>query len=145
MKRATVLFWLTVALGFAVSPLVAIGAETAKGTPLASAIGQWIGHLFEPGYNEFLLALITALPFLAVAVFTLFHLTGEQIPRGRWEGVSGALCAGAAVCLWGLIAIRMSRSSTAAIGYLFLPVEVLSAMPIGYIAGRLVAKLRPAP
>ena len=145
MKRATVLFWLTVALGFAVSPLVAIGVETAKGTPLASATGEWIGHLFEPGYNEFLLALITALPFLAAAVFTLFHLTGEQIPRGRWAGVSGALCAGAAVCLWGLIAIRMSRSSTAAIGYLFLPVGVLFVMPLGYIAGRLIAKLRPAP
>jgi hypothetical protein len=145
MKRATVLFWLTVAVGFAVSPLVAIGTETAKGTPLASATGQWIGRLFEPGYNEFLLVLITALPFLAAAVFTLFHLTGEQIPRGRWVGVIGALCAGGAVCLWGLIAIRMSRSSTAAIGYLFLPVEVLFAMPVGYVAGRLIAKLRPAP
>jgi hypothetical protein len=145
MKRVIVVFWLTVALGFAVSPLAAIGAEIAKGTPFASAAAEWIGHLFEPGYNEFLLSLITAVPFLAVAVFSLFHLTGEQIPPGRWAGVNGALCAGAAVCLWRLIAIRMSRSSTAAIGYLFLPVEVLFVLPFGYVTGRLIAKLRPAP
>jgi hypothetical protein len=144
MKRVTILFWLTVALGFVVSPIVAIGAETAKGTPFASAVSQWVGHLFEPGYNEFLLALIAAAPFLAAAVFGLFHLSGERIARGRWAGVAGALCAGAALTLWGLIAIRMSRSSTAAIGYLFLPFEVLFAMPIGYVAGRLIARLRSA-
>jgi len=144
MKRVIILFWLTIALGFVVSPIVAIGAETAKGTPLATALSQWIGHLFEPGYNEFLLALITALPFLVAAVFFLFHLHAEEIPRGRWAGVAGALCAGSAMSLWGLVAIRMSRSSTAAIGYIFLPVEVLFVMPAGYIIGRLIAKLRSA-
>ena len=144
MKPATILFRLTIAFGLGVSPIVAIGAETAKGTWFPSAVTQWIGHLFEPGYNEFLLTLITALPFLLAAVFIRFHLGGEQIPRGRWAGVVGALSASAALSLWGLIAIRMSRSSTAAIGYLFLPFYVLFAMPIGYVAGRLIAKLRSA-
>jgi hypothetical protein len=145
MKRVIILFWLTSAWGFVVLPVVAIGAETAKGTPFPSALSQWIRHLFAPGYNEFLLALITALPFLVAAVFILFHLAAEQIPPGRWSGVAGALCAGAAVSLWGQIAIRMSRSSTAAIGYIFLPFEVLLVMLIGYIAGRLIAKLRSVP
>ena len=142
MKRVTILFWLTIAFGFAVAPIVAIEVETAKGARFASAVSHWIGHLFEPGYNEFLLALMAALPFLVAAVFIRFHLGGEQIPRGRWAGVVGALGTGAALSLWGLIGIRMSRSSTAAIGYIFLPIEVLFVMPIGYIAGRLIAKLR---
>jgi hypothetical protein len=142
MKRVTILFWLTIAFGFVVSPIIAVGTEIAKGAPFASAASQWIGHLFEPGYNEFALALIAALPFLAAAVFTLFHLSGEQTPRGRWAGVAGALCAGAALTLWGLISIRLSRSSTASIGYLFLPFEVLLIMAIGYAAGRFIAKAR---
>lgn len=144
MKRAIILFWLTIAFGFAVSPIVDIGVETAKGTPFVSAVNQLIGHLFEPGYNEFLLALITALPFVAAGVFVLFHLAAEPIPRGRLSGVAGALCAGAALSLGGLIAIRMSRSSTASIGYIFVPIEVLFVMPFGYIAGRLIRKLRSA-
>lgn len=142
MKRVVILFWLTIAFGLAVSPIVAIGAATAKGTPFASAVSQWTGHLFEPGYSEFLLALINVLPFLAAAVFLLIHLTAEQVPRRRWAGVAGALCAGAALSLWGLIAIRMSHSSTAAIGYMFLPFEVFFAMLIGYIVGRLIVKVR---
>jgi hypothetical protein len=142
MKRAVLIFWLTAAFGFAVSPVVAIGVEIAKGTPIPSAAGEWVGRLFEPGFNEFLLALITALPFLAAAVFLLFHLSANEFPRGRVVGAAGMLCAGAGLVIWGLIAIRMSRSSTASIGYLFLPVEVVFAMLIGYGAGRGVAKFR---
>jgi hypothetical protein len=41
----------------------------------------------------------------------------------------------------------MSRSSTAAVGFLFLPFELLIAMPIGYWAGRflrsVIRKRRP--
>jgi hypothetical protein len=142
MRRVIVLFWTTIAFGFAVSPLVSIGTEIAKGAPFASAVSQLMGHLFEPGYNEFLIALFTSFPFVAAAVFLMFHLAAEQIPRGRWAGIAGALGTGTALTLWALIAIRMSRSSTASIGYIFLPVAVLFIMPIGYLAGRLVAKMR---
>ena len=142
MKRVTVVFWVTIAFGFAVSPLVAIGAEIVKGTPFASAVSQFMGHLFEPGYNEFLIALFTSLPFVAAAVFLMFHLAAEPSPLGRWAGVAGALCTGTVLTLWGHIAIRMSRSSTASIGYIFLPFEVLLVMPIGYLTGRLLVKLK---
>src|SRR4029077_7761331 len=122
-----ILFWSTIAFGFAVSPMVAVGVDIAKGASFASAGRQWLGRLFGRGYNEFLLALITALPFIAAGVFVLFHLAAEQTPRGRWAGVAGALCTGGVLTLWGLIAIRMSRSS-ASIGYIFLPFEVLFVM-----------------
>jgi hypothetical protein len=142
VKRVILLFWLTIGFGFAVSPVVAIGASAAKGASIASAISEWRGNLFEPGFNEYLLTLIVAAPFLAAAIFLLFHLSGEEVQRNRLAGVAGSLCTGAALVLWGLIAIRTSGSSTAAIGYLFLPFEVLVAMLIGYIGGRLAAKLR---
>ena len=144
MKRVIVLFWLTIGFGFAVSPIVAIGASAARGASIASAIREWKGHLFEPGFNEYLLTLMVAAPFLAAAIFLLFHLSGGEVQRNRLAGVAGSLSAGAALMLWGLIAIRTSGSSTAAIGYLFLPFEVLLAMLIGYLGGRLVAKLRTA-
>ena len=145
MKRVVILFWLTVALGLVLSPAVAIGTSVARGIALKSATLQWIVHLFEPGFNEFLLTLFVAAPFAALAVFLLFHLTAENVPlpQGRLAGVVGSLCAGVALTLSGLIEIRVSRSSTASIGYIFLPFEVLLIMLIGYGAGRRVAKLRP--
>jgi hypothetical protein len=143
VKRVTIFFWLTIACGCAVSPIVAIGTEAAKGTPFPAAVSEWIGRLFKPGYNEFLLTMIIALPFVAAGVLFLFHLAAERVPRGRWAGAGGALCAGAALSVWGLTAIRMSRSSTAAIGFLALPFEVAVAMLMGYLAGRLVDKLLP--
>lgn len=142
MKRVTAVFWTTIAFGFAVSPLVAIGVETAKGTPFASAVSEVMGHLFEPGYNEFLIALFTGLPFIAAAVFLMFHLAAEHTPHARWAGIATALCTGTALTLWGHIAIRMSRSPTAAIGYIFLPFEVLLVMSIGYLTGRLLVNGR---
>jgi len=142
MKRVVILFWLTVVLGFVVSPIAVIGVGTAKGVSLAVAAAEWIGNLFRPGYYELPIALLAAVPFLGAAVFSLFHLSAGQVPRGRWAGVTGALCAGVAVSLWIHINILTSRSSTAAIGYLLLPFEILFVMPIGYLAGRLIAKLR---
>lgn len=140
MKRVVVLFWATVAAGFAVSPATAIGAGIDKGMALEAAAEEWVSHLFQPGYNEFPLALFTAAPFLAAAVFLLFHLTAERVSPGRWAGMAGALCAGMGLAVWVLVAIRTSRSSTAGIGFLFVPFEVVVAMGIGYAAGRLVAR-----
>ncbi len=140
MKRVPLYFWLVIVFGFVVAPLVAVGAGIAKGSPIVPAVTDWIGHLFEPGYNEFLIALINALPFVALGVFLIFHLTGERVPNGRLIGIFGAFCAGAVLDLWGLAAIRLSRSSTASIGYIFLPFEVSVVMPVGYVVGRLIAK-----
>ena len=141
MKRAILLFWLVIALGFVISPLTAIGVETARGTPLAAAINLWVERLFEPGFNEFLLVLLAAAPFIAAAVFIWLHLSVGGAASARSAGVAGLLCAGILLSLWVLISIRTSRSSTASIGYIFLPFEVLFVMPIGYFLGRMAVKL----
>ena len=139
MKRTLLLFWLTVAVGLIISPLTAIGVETAKGMPLAAAINLWVEHLFEPGFNEFLLVLLAAAPFVAAAVFILLHLSAAA-PGARVAGIVGLLCTGVLLSLQVLISIRTSRSSTASIGYIFLPFEILFVMPIGYFLGRMAAK-----
>jgi hypothetical protein len=142
MKRVVILFWFTIVLGFVVSPVAIIGVTAAKGTPFTSAASEWFGNLFRLGFNEFLIALIGGLPFSGAAVFSLFHLSAEQAPRGRWAGIAGALGAGIAMSLWIHISILTSRSSTAGIGFLLLPFAILFVMPIGYLAGRLIAKPR---
>ena len=145
MKRAVLLFWLAVGTGFLLSPVTAITLAAGKGAAPVPAIKEWIGHLFEPGFNEFLIILVTAAPFLAAGVFILFHLSAVAAPRGRLAGAAALLCVGAAVSTWILIAIRTSRSSTASIGYIFMPFEVLFVMPFAYLAGRLVARWLPLP
>ena len=139
MKRVVIVFWLTIGFGFLAPAAVTIGVDVSKGAAIGSAFSRYLQHLFEPGFNEFLLALIEAAPFAAAAIFLLFHLTGEHTTRGRWSGVALGLCAGAALDLFAQVQIRISRSSTAGIGYIFLPVEVLLIMAIGYGAGRAIA------
>jgi hypothetical protein len=43
--------------------------------------------------------------------------------------------------LWLNLAIWTSRSSTAAIGFVFLPIYLLLVFPIGYGLGRLLARV----
>jgi hypothetical protein len=121
---------------------VSIGVDAVKGASLVAAIQQWLRHLFEPGYNEFLLCMINGAPFLVLAVFTRIHLASEKPRQRRSGGITGGLVAGSGFLVYGLAGIRSSRSSTAAIGYLFLPFFIAVVIPIGYVAGRLFARVR---
>jgi hypothetical protein len=145
--RATVLFWATLGIGFLLPAVVAVGVDANRGMPILTAIQLWIANLFLPGYNEFLLSLIEAAPYAGLAIFGLFHLTSEgtndpMVHRARLTGFAAALLAAAALSTWMLIAIRSSRSSTAALGYLALPFYVVPVMCIGYATGRWIAKAR---
>lgn len=140
MKRAVIFFWLTVACGAAIPAVVAIWTASAKGAPLQTAIQEWTDNLFAPGANELVLTLISAAPFLLLAVLSLFHMSGGN-SGPRTAGVSGALMAGVALAVQVHSSIRMSHHSTAAIGFFFLPFEELIVMPIGYGFGRLVSSL----
>ena len=105
-------------------------------------------RLFAPGENVFLIGVLNAAPFTVYAVFALLHLgTADRRAAGiAWRRLGGVAGAGLAVLgtsLWLHLAILTSRSSTAAIGYLFLPVGVLMALPLGYAGGRLAAAFWP--
>ena len=142
-RRITLVFWTAVVLGFGLPAGVAIVADSRNGSVVMAA-SHWAGNLFEPGYNEFALSALHAAPYVLAAVFALFHLAhgwkqGELRFRSRLAGIFGAILAGAVFSTATLWAIRTSRSSTAAIGYLFLPFEVVPAILIGYALGRLAA------
>lgn len=105
-------------------------------------------RLFAPGHNVFLIGVLNWVPFAVYGVFALLHLgtadrRGAGIAWRRLGGVAGAGLALVAASLWLHVAILTSRSSTAAIGYLFLPLELLAVIPLGYAAGRLATRLWP--
>lgn len=101
--------------------------------------------LLGPDPWMLLAGVFNGIPFLVYAVFALLHL-GKAAGHGAavaWRRLSGVLTAGAAmtaISLWGNIAILTSRSSTASIGFLFLPIYLLLALAAGYGLGRLLAR-----
>ena len=110
--------------------------------------GQVLGEFWqsftgaEPG-----LALLTALhaaAFVAYGVFALLHLgkaPADNAPLAA-RRLGGALVAGllmVAASLWVSVSIFASRSSTAAIGFLFLPFYLAIAATLGYGIGRAIA------
>ena len=107
--------------------------------------GPGLGRrLFAPGYNVFLIGVLDAAPFAVYAVFALVHLgtadrRAADVGRRRLAGVAAAGLALLAAALWVHLSILTSRSSTAALRYLFLPFELLLVLPVGYAAGRLAA------
>ena len=141
-RWAAALFWIG-ALAGVVLPVV--GMMLAGRHPPARVLAEfWRSFVgAEPGL-AFATA-VHAVPFLIYAVFALLHL--GRIPAGdashaarRLGGTLGALLAMAGVGLWGNIAIFASRSSTAPIGFVFLPVYLLGAGALGYVLGRVAAR-----
>jgi hypothetical protein len=80
-------------------------------------------------------------------VICLLHLGKAQAHGASLvtRRIGGALVAAlfmVAVSLWGNISIFASRSSTAPIGFVFLPFYLLIGGALGYGLGRLVVRLR---
>lgn len=132
---------LTAAAGLLANPTTAMATAVLKGQSPEKAVMEWLSHLFESGYHEFLLTLIIGAPFLVAALVFRTHLR-EGAPRGRVYGAPTALLAATIFNVYALTAIRLSHSSTAAIGYLFLPFYSAVLFVIAYPVGRLIARLR---
>lgn len=144
--RITLFFWANVLAGLTLPGVVAIAVEVLRDrASLAAALDEWISHLFLPGYNEFLLAVLHAAPFSALAVVGLFALTkgwkrGQRDFQVRFVAAVSSLAVASTLSLWMLISIRISRSSTAAIGYIFLPILISSAVPFAWFGGWLLGR-----
>jgi hypothetical protein len=141
------LFWGAVAAGLWIPGLVGIGHEVAaRGLPLAKAWREFHLHLFAPGYNLFLVAVLNAIPFLVLAVFLLLHLGNAPADRHaivsrRLAGVLGAWLTAFGLSLWVHLDLTLHPDAQGAIALFFLPGLVLLSMPLGYAGGRLVAWL----
>jgi hypothetical protein len=140
---AVTLFWGSVLVGLM---LPALSMWLAKRRSLAEVFNEY-WHSFtgaEPG-----LAIMTALhaaPFVAFGVFCLLHLgripaQDASLASRRLTGALVAALLMIAVSLWGNTSIFASRSSTAPIGFLFVPFYVLFASALGYGVGRFIARL----
>ena len=141
---AVTLFW-----GSALAGLLLPGVSmllARRRSPLQVLTDYWQSFTgAEPG-----LVLMTALhmaPFVAFGVICLLHLGKAQAHGASLvtRRIGGALVAAlfmVAVSLWGNISIFASRSSTAPIGFVFLPFYLLIGGALGYGLGRLVVRLR---
>ena len=147
LTRLTVgLFWSAVVAGLAIPGLISVGHEIAvREVSLVAAWQDLRLHFFAPGYNLFLVAVLNAIPFVALAVFLLFHL-GTALERGhgvvsrRIAGVLGAWLTAFGLSLWMHLSLTLHPDAQGAIALFFLPLYVLLLMPVGYGAGRLVGR-----
>jgi hypothetical protein len=147
LTRLTVgLFWGAVVAGLAIPGLISVGHEIAvRDVSLVAAWQDLRLHLFAPGYNLFLVAVLNAIPFVALAVFLLFHL-GTALERGhavvsrRIAGVLGAWLTAFGLSLWMHLSLTLHPDAQGAIALFFLPLYLLLLMPVGYGVGRLVGR-----
>ncbi len=141
---AVTLFWGSTLAGLT---LPAVSMWLARRRSVAQVFSEFWQSFTgaEPG-----LVILTALhaaPFVAFGVFCLLHLgkapaNDASLASRRLGGALAAALLMVAVSLWGNISIFASRSSTAPIGFVFLPFYLLIAGTLGYGLGRLVARYR---
>ena len=141
---AVTLFWGSTLAGLT---LPAVSMWLARRRSVAQVFSEFWQSFTgaEPG-----LVILTALhaaPFVAFGVFCLLHLgkapaNDASLASRRLGGALAAALLMVAVSLWGNISIFASRSSTAPIGFVFLPFYLLIAGALGYGLGRLVVRYR---
>ena len=139
-RAAVALFWGSALAGVLLPPL---SLMLAKQRPPVQVLGEF-WHSFtgaEPGFA--LLTALHAAVFVAYGVFALLHLGRAPVddaPRAA-RRLGGALGAGlllVGVSLWVDTSIFASRSSTAAIGFLLMPIYLVVAAALGYGIGRML-------
>ena len=114
--------------------------------PFARAWRSFTLHLFAPGYNFFLIGLLTAAPFVVLSVLILLHLGAAPvqdplIARRRTLGLAGAGLGMLVLAGWTHLEVLLHPDAQGALAYLYLPVILLASMPIGYGLGRAIARI----
>ena len=141
---AVALLWGSVLAGLV---LPALSMWFAKDRPAAAVIAEFAQAFTGAQPGMIIMTAMHAAPFLAFGVFCLLHLGKEpasdaSLASRRLVGALVAALLMVAMSLWGNISIFASRSSTAAIGFLFVPFYVLIAAVLGYGLGRLAMRWR---
>jgi hypothetical protein len=135
-------YWSCILSGISIPWVATIAVDVLKHEQsLSEAVRQLRLHLFAPGHNLFLVALLNAVPFVVFAIFSLFHLglapAHDRILSGRrCSGVVAATIVLAITSAWTHVMTLWYPDAQAALAYLFLPLLLLVLMPVGYAAGR---------
>lgn len=139
-----IVYWGCILLGLTLPWLATVGIDMVKHhQSFGQAFHQLRLHLFAPGYNQFLVAGMNAVPFILFAVFTLFHLgltpSEEQRLAGRRRaGILVAMLGLVGLGTWTHVTTLWYPDAQGALAYFFLPIWQVLLMPLGYAGGRLL-------
>ncbi len=145
--------WASAVGGFVLPWAVMIAVDhLVHHLPLDRAWQSFRLHLFAPGYNLFLVGILTAVPFIVLAFVILLHLgttplQDSLIAHRRTLGLACASFAMLVVAGWTHVDVLIHPDAQGALAYFFLPIVLLLMLPVGYTVGRLAAKVlvRPPP
>jgi hypothetical protein len=141
------MYWSCLLVGLAMPWLATIMVDVLKhDQTVGQAIHQLRLHLFAPGYNLYLVALLNAAPFVVFAVFTLFHMgrapVGDRrLCRRRGTGILVAALVLMVLSAWTHVVTLWYPDAQEAIAYLSLPFVLFAVMPVAYGGGRVLATI----
>jgi hypothetical protein len=147
-NKARKVFWGITLIGFLLPWFVIVSCQIYFGW--AADIKHFPAHLFESGYNFFLVAVMNATPFAVVAVSARFLLKPGQERRIRRSRLAGLGIAAAfamvlslfcQIGVWSHIFNPKVHASLAGIGIFLLFWAALVILPVGYLLGWAAGKI----
>lgn len=116
-----------------------------RDVPFPRAWRSFTLHLFAPGYNLFLVGVLTALPFVILSLMILFHLGtapahNAMIAHRRALGLFSAGLSMILIAGWIHVDVLIHPDAQGALAYFYLPILLLGILPFGYGLGRALAK-----
>ena len=138
--------WISVLGGLLLPWITMLTVEIlVRDIPSPRAWRSFTLHLFAPGYNFFLVGVLTGLPFVILAVVILLHLGTAPAHKSliAHRRALGLLSAGLAMVLvagWTHIEVLIYPDAQGALAYFYLPILLLALLPLGYGLGRALAK-----
>ena len=138
--------WVSLFGGLLLPWAIMLTVETlVRGVPFPRAWRSFTLHLFAPGYNFFLVGVLTALPFVILALLILFHLGIASAHHAliAYRRALGLFSAGSSMALiagWIHVEVLIHPDAQGALAYFYLPVLLLAILPLGYGLGRALAK-----
>ncbi len=139
-------FWFTLSAGFLLPWTIMLAVDTwVHGVPVVRAWRTFTLHLFAPGYNLFLVGVLTAIPFVVLAILLLLHVGTIDsqkvlIAHRRALGILSAEVVMLVIAGWTHISVLIHPDAQGALAYFYLPLLLLISLPFGYGIGRLLAK-----
>ena len=138
--------WISLVGGLLLPWIIMLIVEIlVRGVPYPRAWRSFTLHLFAPGYNFFLVGVLTALPFVILALIILFHLGRASthnvlIAYRRALGLFSAGLSLGLIATWVHVDVLIHPDAQGALAYFYLPILLLTILPFGYGLGRALAK-----
>lgn len=139
--------WISLLGGLLLPWIIMLTVEIlVRDIPYPRAWRSFTLHLFAPGYNFFFVGVLTALPFVILALIILFHLGTASVNNAliayrRALGLFSAGLSMALIAAWVHVDVLIHPDAQGALAYFYLPILLLMMLPFGYGLGRALAKI----